>query len=144
MSPRAAWRLESMGFTQVYDYTAGKLDWLAAGLATEGSNAQRPRAGDVARGDVPTCGLDERLGEGAGRALSLGSSRPCGQGRAPSGRTCRSWSWRGSWLTTIWRAHRSPPPTAGWSGCCAAATRPGSLRSFASAERAPRKAGRDD
>jgi Mg/Co/Ni transporter MgtE len=50
-----------MGFTQVYDYVAGKLDWLAAGLATEGSNAQQPRAGDVARRDVPTCGLQERL-----------------------------------------------------------------------------------
>jgi CBS domain-containing protein len=72
MSPRAAWRLESMGFTQVYDYAAGKLDWLAAGLATEGSNAQRPRAGDVARGDVPTCGLDERLGEVARRVRAAG------------------------------------------------------------------------
>jgi len=56
-----------MGFADVYDYVAGKLDWLAAGLATEGSNARQPRAGDVARGDVPTRGLDERLGEVAGR-----------------------------------------------------------------------------
>jgi Mg/Co/Ni transporter MgtE len=72
MSPRAAWRLESLGFTQVYDYTAGKLDWLAAGLATEGSNAQQPRAGDVTRGDVPTCGLDERLGEVAQRVRAAG------------------------------------------------------------------------
>jgi Mg/Co/Ni transporter MgtE len=72
MSPRAAWRLESMGFTQVYDYTAGKLDWLAAGLATEGSNAQRPRAGDVARADVPTCQLDERLGDVAQRVRAAG------------------------------------------------------------------------
>jgi Mg/Co/Ni transporter MgtE len=61
-----------MGFTQVYDYPAGKLDWLAAGLATEGSNAQRPRAGDVARGDMPTCGLDERLGEVARRVRAAG------------------------------------------------------------------------
>jgi CBS domain-containing protein len=61
-----------MGFTQVYDYTAGKLDWLAAGLATEGSNAQRPRAGDVARGDAPTCGLDERLAEVAQRVRAVG------------------------------------------------------------------------
>ncbi len=38
-----------------------KLDWLAAGLATEGSNANRPRAGGLARKDVPTCGLEERL-----------------------------------------------------------------------------------
>jgi CBS domain-containing protein len=61
-----------MGFTQVYDYTAGKLDWLAAGLATEGSNAMHPRAGDVARRDVPTCGLDERLGEVAQRVRAAG------------------------------------------------------------------------
>ena len=72
MSPRAAWRLESLGFTQVYDYTAGKLDWLAAGLATEGANAQQPRAGDVARGEVPTCTLDERLGTVAQRVRADG------------------------------------------------------------------------
>jgi|SRR5919198_675742 Mg/Co/Ni transporter MgtE len=72
MSPRAAWRLESLGFAQVYDYTAGKLDWLAAGLPTEGSNAQRPRAGDLARSDAPTCGLDERLGEVQPRVRAAG------------------------------------------------------------------------
>jgi len=63
MSPRAAWRLESLGFVEVYDYTGGKLDWLAAGLPTEGTNAERPRAGGLARKDVPTCRLDERLGD---------------------------------------------------------------------------------
>ena len=63
MSPRAAWRLESLGFREVYDYVAGKLDWLAAGLPTEGANAALPRAGDVARKDVPTARLDEQLGE---------------------------------------------------------------------------------
>ena len=63
MSPRAAWRLESFGFTQVYDYDAGKLDWIAAGLPSEGRDAERPRAGDVARKDVPTCSLDERIGD---------------------------------------------------------------------------------
>jgi Mg/Co/Ni transporter MgtE len=47
----------------VFDYADGKLDWLAAGLPTEGTNAERPRAGDVAHGDVPTCGLDEAIGE---------------------------------------------------------------------------------
>jgi CBS domain-containing protein len=62
MSPRAAWRLESLGFHKVYEYALGKLDWLAAGLLTEGTNATKPRAGTLARKDVPTCGLDERLG----------------------------------------------------------------------------------
>jgi CBS domain-containing protein len=62
MSPRAAWRLESLGFGEVYDYVAGKLDWMAAGLPTEGTNSTRPRAGEVARKDVPTGGLKEMLG----------------------------------------------------------------------------------
>src|SRR5260370_29493161 len=37
MSPRAAWRLEAAGFGRVYDYTAGKADWLAADLPFEGT-----------------------------------------------------------------------------------------------------------
>jgi Mg/Co/Ni transporter MgtE len=72
MSPRAAWRLESLGFGEVYDYVAGKLDWMAAGLPTEGSNAGRPRAGEVARKDVPTTGLKERLGAVRDRVRELG------------------------------------------------------------------------
>lgn len=72
MSPRAAWRLESLGFSEVYDYEDGKLDWMAAGLPTEGTNAQRPRAGDVSRKDVPTCGLKERLGDVRSRVRAEG------------------------------------------------------------------------
>src|SRR5258707_11987357 len=37
MSPRAAWRLEAAGFSPVYDYAAGKTDWLAADLPFEGT-----------------------------------------------------------------------------------------------------------
>src|SRR5216684_2230074 len=72
MSPRAAWRLESLGFGDVYDYTVGKLDWMAAGLPTEGTNARRKRAGDLARKDTPTCGLQERLSEVRDRVRGLG------------------------------------------------------------------------
>jgi CBS domain-containing protein len=72
MSPRAAWRLESLGFRDVYDYVAGKLDWMAAGLPTQGTNAQHPRAGDVARKDVPTALLDERLGDVRERVRAKG------------------------------------------------------------------------
>jgi CBS domain-containing protein len=72
MSPRAAWRLESLGFGDVYDYVAGKLDWMAAGLPIEGANAQHPRAGDVARKDVPTAQLDERLGDVRERVRAVG------------------------------------------------------------------------
>jgi predicted transcriptional regulator len=47
----------------VYDYVDGKLDWMAAGLPTEGTNAKLPRAGSTSRKDVPTCGLKDRLGD---------------------------------------------------------------------------------
>jgi Mg/Co/Ni transporter MgtE len=67
MSPRAAWRLETLGFGEVYDYVDGKVDWMAAGFPTEGTNAQHPRAGDMARKDVPTSGLQEKLGDVKGR-----------------------------------------------------------------------------
>ena len=59
MSPRAAWRLESLGFAKVYDYVAGKADWGAAGLPLEGTAG--PYAGEHARVDVPTCRLHDRL-----------------------------------------------------------------------------------
>jgi len=72
MSPRAAWRLESLGFSEVYDYVDGKNDWMSAGLPTEGTNAQHPRAGDVARKDVPTCALTEKLGDVKARVRAQG------------------------------------------------------------------------
>lgn len=72
MSPRAAWRLETLGFPKVYDYVAGKLDWLAAGLPTEGTNASHPTAGVVARKDVPTAQFEERLGDVRERVRALG------------------------------------------------------------------------
>src|ERR1041385_6315642 len=52
MAPRAAARLKSLGVDDVREYRAGKLDWLAAGLPTEGDNSTRPRAGTVCRKDV--------------------------------------------------------------------------------------------
>lgn len=72
MSPRAAWRLEALGFAEVHDYVDGKLDWLAAGLPTEGTNAERPRAGDVARADTPTCRLEEPIGQVRERVHAAG------------------------------------------------------------------------
>ncbi len=61
MSPRAAARLESLGFEQVYDYVAGKADWGSSGLPLEGANGSETRAGAHVRADVPTCLLGERL-----------------------------------------------------------------------------------
>jgi len=63
MSPRAAARLESLGFDGVHEYRAGKLDWLAAGLPTEGENSRCPRAGEASRKDATVCGLKDRLGD---------------------------------------------------------------------------------
>jgi CBS domain-containing protein len=70
MSPRAACRLETLGFADVYDYFAGKADWLAHGLRGEGENADRPRALDVAAHDVVTCSLHEAVGDVRTRAAA--------------------------------------------------------------------------
>jgi CBS domain-containing protein len=162
-----------MGFTQVYDYTAGKLDWLAAGLATEGSNTMHPRAGEVARKDVPTCALEERLGEVARRVRAAGwdacvvvnaervvfgllrakelQADPelrVEQAMRPGPSTFRPFvsivEMARFMADHDWRARRSPPLMAGWSGCCTAATRPGPPTSFARAKGTARKGGRHD
>jgi len=70
MSPRAACRLEQLGFTQVYDYTAGKADWLAHGLETEGEQAGALRARHVLRGDVVTAAIQEPIGEVSARVAA--------------------------------------------------------------------------
>lgn len=61
MSPRAASRLETLGFEQVSDYAAGKADWGSAGLRLEGANGSETRAGAHVLTDVSTCGPDDRL-----------------------------------------------------------------------------------
>ncbi len=63
MSPRAACRLEALGFEEVYDYILGIADWKAAGLPMEGTAAPVLRVMDAARDDVPTCTPDESIGE---------------------------------------------------------------------------------
>ena len=62
MSPRAATRLEQLGF-EVYDYALSKVDWMAHGLPMEGAGAARPTALSFARHDVVTCTLDDRAKE---------------------------------------------------------------------------------
>jgi CBS domain-containing protein len=63
MSPRAAARLESLGFGAVFDYAAGKLDWLSAGLPGEGDNLQAPTLADVMDRVVPTCSLGDTIAD---------------------------------------------------------------------------------
>lgn len=72
MSPRAAWRLDGLGFTDVYDYAAGKADWLARGEPSEGRRSSVPRVGAHARTNVPTCSLDEQVGVVAERIQQAG------------------------------------------------------------------------
>jgi Mg/Co/Ni transporter MgtE len=72
MSPRAAWRLEGLGFKQVCDYVAGKADWGSAGLPLEGENPTDTRVGAHVRADVPTCGLNEPLSEVQQRVRASG------------------------------------------------------------------------
>ena len=67
MSPRAAWRLESIGFTRVYDYVAGKADWGSFGLPLEGRADTDTRVARLVRADAPTCRLDELVAEVAER-----------------------------------------------------------------------------
>jgi rhodanese-related sulfurtransferase len=62
MSPRAATRLDQLGF-DVYDYALSKVDWMAHGLPVEGTAASQPTALTFARDDVATCSLDTRAGE---------------------------------------------------------------------------------
>jgi hypothetical protein len=72
MSARAAWRLESLGFEQVYRYRPGKDDWIVARLPVQGQAAGKTRAADLARTDVPTCFLRDVVGDVARRVRDEG------------------------------------------------------------------------
>jgi len=74
MSDRAAWRLESLGFTRVYRYSPGKDGWLTMGLPTEGPDAATPRAGDVADRDAPICALHDQLSDVRDRLRAAGGT----------------------------------------------------------------------
>ena len=66
MSPRAAWQLEALGFTDVYDYAAGKLDWISRRGPTEGHGPHFAVAGEAAdRNAVLSCRVGDRLGVAA-------------------------------------------------------------------------------
>src|SRR6266852_6915356 len=67
MSPRAASRLEALGFPRVYDYAAGKADWASFALPLEGNADSGTRVLHVAATTVPTCHLDELVPDVAAR-----------------------------------------------------------------------------
>src|SRR5260370_41543306 len=72
MAPRAASRLESLGFAQVYDYVAGKADWGSFGLPLEGRRDNTTRVGAHAHTDVPACGPADRMPEVRERVRAAG------------------------------------------------------------------------
>jgi CBS domain-containing protein len=91
MSPRAACRLDALGFTEVYDYVGGKADWLARALPTEG--AVRPvRAADHLRRDAATADLRERIADVLAGidASPYGFALVTGPGGVLLGRLCRA------------------------------------------------------
>ncbi len=72
MSPRAACRLERIGFERVYDYVAGIADWKGAGLPVEGETTRAQTVADATRPDVPTCDPHERLHDVRVRTFDAG------------------------------------------------------------------------
>jgi CBS domain-containing protein len=56
----------------VYDYVAGKLDWIAAGLPSEGTEAEKPTAGSVANTNVARCSPDDTVADARTAARAVG------------------------------------------------------------------------
>ena len=75
MSPRAACRLIQLGFVPVYDYTLGKVDWIAAGLPTVRAGQPSRRVLDAVRRDVPTCAPGSPAGPALQQARARGRDR---------------------------------------------------------------------
>jgi|SRR5688572_3920197 len=93
MSPRAAWRLDRLGFPEVHDYEAGKSDWLAHGLDYEGEADLVSRHLE----DAATCDVDQqvaairqRLGSGLAGCIVLADGLAVGALRADADDTARA------------------------------------------------------
>lgn len=71
MSPRAACRLDQLGY-DVADYAAGKADWAAADLPLEPGEDGPSTIGEICRRDVPTCDVDDRIGDVAAAVSGSG------------------------------------------------------------------------
>ena len=72
MSPRAACRLEALGFEHVHDYVLGKADWRGAGLPLDGTRLELQVIADAMRPDIPTCDPNETIGEVGKRVKEAG------------------------------------------------------------------------
>jgi CBS domain-containing protein len=64
-----------LGFAPVYDYTLGKVDWIAAGLPTIRAGQPSRRVLDATRRDVPTCTADTAAGLAVQQARAQGWDR---------------------------------------------------------------------
>ena len=72
MSPRAAWRLESLGFQRAVDFVPGKEGWYDENEPHQGKAEEEIWLGDVANSNVPTCSLTDRVGEIRDRVRAAG------------------------------------------------------------------------
>jgi hypothetical protein len=52
-----------LGFTGVYDYVFGKVDWLSHRLPVEGERSDPPTVGRLMRDDVVQCAPSERVSD---------------------------------------------------------------------------------
>jgi len=66
MSPRAACQLEAMGFTDVYDYVNGKVEWMVNRQPVQGSGPHYAMVGEVAtQNRLQTCVLGSAVSDSA-------------------------------------------------------------------------------
>jgi rhodanese-related sulfurtransferase len=72
MSPRAAAHLELLGFTDVYDYASGKVDWMAAGLPTVRADLRERRVIEAVDRHPPVCAPTIAVAEAAKLARARG------------------------------------------------------------------------
>ncbi|MPY93997.1 MAG: hypothetical protein GEV08_13315 [Acidimicrobiia bacterium] len=84
MSPRAAWRLERLGF-DVYEYGAGKVDWLAAGLSTVRAEPGPRRELDAVDREPAVCSPDTLVGELGGASVLVVNEQRVVLGRVAPG-----------------------------------------------------------
>ena len=72
MSSRAASRLETLGFGEVFYYKPGKADWLACGLPVEKEQAGALTVLDRMTKQFPTCRPNDSVSEAKERAEKVG------------------------------------------------------------------------
>jgi rhodanese-related sulfurtransferase len=84
MSPRAAWRLERLGF-DVSDYAAGKVDWIAAGLPTVRQAPAPPRAIQAADPNPPICAPETPVSALPDASVLVVNDHSIVLGRVPAG-----------------------------------------------------------